>query len=140
MARIQYNPQARARGFNPQQITTEGVSRMREESNRVIKNLQDNIETERRQRQATLKAMQANAAIEEKQFTENTRIALKNIESQGMQDIANAQGAVKQANLDAKASNSIVQSLIDFSPTAQKLLNKQAEIEIQNQTNWNQCQ
>lgn len=107
---------------------------MREESNRVIKNLQDNIETERRQRQATLKAMQANAAIEEKQFTENTRIALKNIESQGMQDIANAQGAVKQANLDAKASNSIVQSLVDFSKTAQSLLNKQAEIEIQNQT------
>lgn len=134
MARIQYNPQAKSRGFNPQQITTEGVSRMREESNRVIKNLQDNIDIERQQRQAELKAMQTNAALVEKQFAENTRIALQNIKNQGQQRIANVQGEFKQAQIDAQATDSIVKSLTNFAPTLQGLLNKQAEIEVRNQT------
>ncbi|WP_287243949.1 hypothetical protein [Pseudoalteromonas sp.] len=134
MARIQYNPQAKVRGFNPQQITTEGVSRMREESNRVIQNLQDNINIERQQRQAELKAMQNNAALVEKQFAENTRIALQNIKNQGMQRLANVQGEFKQAQLDAQATDSIVKSLLDFAPTLQEILNKQAEREVRNQT------
>ena len=107
---------------------------MREESNRVIKNLQDNIDIERQQRQAELKAMQNNAALVEKQFAENTKIALQNIKNEGQQRIANAQGAVKQADLDAKATDSIVKSLLDFAPTLQGILNKQAEREVRNQT------
>ena len=53
MQRIQYRPSARTRGFNPQQLSTAGIDRMREESNRVIRGMErrDRAETAQRERE-----------------------------------------------------------------------------------------
>ena len=36
MARIRYQPATKTKGFQPIQLTTAGISRMREETNRVV--------------------------------------------------------------------------------------------------------
>ena len=61
MARIQYQPAARSRGFAPPKLSTASIDRMRDESNRLIQNMERRRRAEREQDQQDLQAMQSNA-------------------------------------------------------------------------------
>ena len=100
MARIQYNPSAQRRGFKTQQLSTEGISRMREESNRIIQGLQENRIAEAKQREIDRRAMEDNAAYQERMLRENFEIEQQNLRNQQQQALANIQGEQQQAQIE----------------------------------------
>lgn len=134
MARIQYNPQAQARGFNPAKLSSEGVARMREESNRIIKNLKENAEIERQQRAKTLAAMKADAAYSEQEANKNFQINLANIRNAGAQEIADSLSVSKQSQVDAQNAEAILNSLADFAPKLQERASKNFAKMVEDQT------
>jgi len=134
MARIQYNPSARSRGFRTQQLSTEGISRMREESNRIIQGMERRRRAEKEQRDENLQAMRDNAAYTERITKENQAIQMQNLKNESQQKIANIQGAQEQAATDAAATESIIGSLVDFSESLQKTAARRTKQMIEDQT------
>ena len=122
MARIQYRPAARGRGFSAPQLSTAGISRMREESNRLIQGMQQRRQDEMEQRNRELQAMKDDIAYTNRINEENQRIKLQNIRNEGMQRVVDAQGQARQAQIDAQATQSIIGSIVNFSTTAAKYL------------------
>ncbi len=57
MARIQYQPAARSRGFAPPKLSTAAIDRMRDESNRLIQGMERRRRAEREQDRQDLQAM-----------------------------------------------------------------------------------
>ena len=134
MARIQYRPSAQRRGFNPQQLSTEGISRMREESNRIIQGLQENRIAEARQRELDRQAMEDNAAYQQRMFKENFEIEQQNLRNQQQQALANIQGEQQQIQSDTTAAATVLDSLVDFSATLQKESARRTKQMIEDQT------
>ena len=64
MARLRYQPATNPRGFQPIQLSSAGITRMQEENNRVIRNLESRRNAEISQRERDLQAMQQNQAAE----------------------------------------------------------------------------
>ena len=83
MARIQYQSAARSRGFSPQQLSTAGIDRMREDSNRLIQGMERRRRSENERRDEELQAMKEDAAYTERIERENHKIALYNEEQRG---------------------------------------------------------
>ena len=83
MARIQYRPASRSKGFRPQQLSTAGIARMREESNRLIQGMERRRRAEKDQRDQNLQAMKENAAYTEQITRENNAIEMRNLENEG---------------------------------------------------------
>ena len=65
MARLQYQPATKPRGFQPIQLSRAGIARMEEEGNRVIRNLQQQQAATNDQRGENLQAMRSNSAYED---------------------------------------------------------------------------
>jgi hypothetical protein len=122
MTRIQYNPSARRKGFRAPQLSKAGINRMREESNRIIQNMQDRRQAQREQDERDYQAMKENAAYEEARMAENQEIALANFKNERMQQLSNRQ--VERQN---KLNNTQIalEALSDFSKTAVKTLVEQ---------------
>lgn len=134
MARIQYRPASRSKGFRPQQLSTAGIARMREESNRLIQGMERRRRAEKDQRDQNLQAMKENAAYTEQITRENNAIEMRNLENEGRQEIANIQGAQKQAQIDQQAMASIFDSIVDFSATAAETQAKRRKKELEDLT------
>ena len=134
MARIQYRPSARSRGFSPQQLSTAGIDRMREQSDRLIQGMERRRRAEKAQRDENLRAMREDAAYTDKITRENNAIQMRNLENEGMQKIANIQGEAKQAQIDAAATSSILDSIVGFSQTAAKVAKQRTAQMIKDQT------
>ena len=94
---------------------------MREESNRIIQGMERRRQAEKEQRDLNLQAMKESAAYTERITKENFAIQMQNLENESMQKIANIQGAQKQAEIDAAATSSIIDSITGFSQTAAKV-------------------
>jgi hypothetical protein len=120
MARIQYRPSAQRRGFNPNKLSTEGISRMREESSRIVQGLRETRAAEAKQAATNLRAMEADAAYTERITKENYAIEQQNLQNEQKQILADIQGEQKQAQTDSLAAQTIVESLADFSDTLGK--------------------
>ncbi len=120
MARLQYQPATKPRGFQPIQLSRAGIARMEEEGNRVVRNLQKERDATIRQRQDNLQAMQANAAAEQRAQEKNQEILQTNLKTE-LADIQNKQKFEKQqaASRD-KLMDSSVESLVNFSTTLGK--------------------
>ena len=134
MARIQYRPASRSKGFRPQQLSTAGIARMREESNRLIQGMERRRRAEKDQRDQNLQAMKEDAAYTEQITRENNAIEMRNLENEGRQKIANIQGAQKQAQIDQQAVDSIIGSLVSFSSTAASVQAKKRKQELEDLT------
>ncbi len=134
MARIQYRPASRSKGFRPQQLSTAGIARMREESNRLIQGMERRRRAEKDQRDQNLQAMKEDAAYTEQITRENNAIEMRNLENEGKQKIANIQGAQKQAQIDQQAIDSIIGSLVSFSSTAAEVQAKKRKKELEDLT------
>ena len=131
MARIQYQPTARSRGFRPQQLSTAGIDRMREESNRLIQGMERRRRAEKDQRDQNLQAMKEDAAYTEQITRENMAIELQNLTNEGNQKIANIEGKAKQSQTDYEANISILNSLTDFSQTAIKAVGERQKAKLE---------
>jgi|DEB0MinimDraft_6_1074348.scaffolds.fasta_scaffold09330_2 hypothetical protein len=121
MARIQYQPASRKKGFQPQEISSAGIARMREESNRLIQGLEKNRHAEMEQRDREFQALQSDAAYTELITRENKQIELQNLRDEQAGKLAAIQEEQKQAEYDAKAFESIVGTLGAFSESLGKL-------------------
>lgn len=92
MARIQFTPATKSKGFDPIQLSTASITRMREEADRVIQGMERNRAAELKQRTDDFQAMKDNQAYTDRITKENNAIELKN----------------KQINLDAADRKSVV--------------------------------
>ena len=130
MQRIQYRPSARTRGFNPQQLSTAGIDRMREESNRVIRGMERRDRAETAQRQREEQAMREDQAYTDRITRENQAIEMQNLKNTEGQSLALAQQAVKQGEQDKRDFNSAMSSLASISRFAKAYMDKQEAEEI----------
>ena len=134
MARIRYQPATKTKGFQPIQLTTAGISRMREETNRVVQGMEKNLAAEQRQRQENLKAMQDNAAYTEQITKENRAIEVQNLKNEQLSITQTAQRDQQQAQYDADAAETILSSLAGFSTTIAKTAADRTAKQLEDQT------
>jgi len=134
MARIRYQPATKTKGFQPIQLTTAGISRMREETNRVVQGMEKNLAAEQRQRKENLQAMQENAAYTEQITKENRDIEVQNLKNEQLAITQTAQRDQQQAQYDADATETILSSLVDFSTTIAKTAAERTAKQLKNQT------
>ena len=125
MQRIQYRPSARTRGFNPQQLSTAGIDRMREESNRVIRGMERRDAAETAQRQREEQAMREDQSYTDRITRENQQIEMQNLKNTEGQSLALAQQAVKQGQQDKQDFDSAMSSLSSISRFAKAYMDKQ---------------
>jgi flagellum-specific peptidoglycan hydrolase FlgJ len=125
MQRIQYRPSARTRGFNPQQLSTAGIDRMREESNRVIRGMERRDRAETAQREREEQAMREDQAYTDRITRENQAIEMQNLKNTEGQGLALAQQAVKQGEQDKRDFDSAMSSLASISRFAKAYIDKQ---------------
>ena len=134
MARIRYQPATKTKGFQPIQLTTAGISRMREETNRVVQGMEKNLAAEQRQRKENLQAMQDNAAYTERITKENRDIELQNLKNEQLSITQTAQRDQQQAQYNADATQTILSSLVDFSTTIAKESARRTTEQLKDQT------
>lgn len=121
MARLQYQPATKPRGFQPIQLSRAGIARMEEESNRVIRNLEQQRDATNQQRRQDLQAMQANSAYQEQEQRRNLEITELNFKNEQLA-IANENKREAQEAADrSKNIDKAVNSLVDLSVTAAKV-------------------
>jgi len=117
MARLKYQPSSRTKGFNPIQLSKEGITNLRNENNRVIDGLQRNLAAEQEQQRINRNAMQENADLEQDRIKRNREIELDNLKNEQLALSQKSEIESKQAEIDRAAQESIVKSLSDFSST-----------------------
>jgi hypothetical protein len=107
---------------------------MREESNRIIQGMERRRRAEKEQADKNLQAMGENAAYTERAIKQNREIALQNLKNESMQKLVDIQGAQKQAQTNAAATESIIDSIVGFSKTAAKVAAERTAKMIKDQT------
>jgi hypothetical protein len=120
MARLQYQPATKPRGFQPIQLSRAGIARMEEEGNRVIRNLEKERDATIRQRQENLQAMKENAAYEQRAQDKNQEILQTNLKTERLNIEAEQKAKRQQADARSKAVESAVTGLVNFSVTFAK--------------------
>ena len=118
MARIQYQRAAKAGGYRPQQVDERNIARMREETARQIEGMRQAANAEIESRRDVARAMKENAAYtkgaEERNFqiqTQNTNREIAGLQAKAQRDVA-------QYNANAKATQSIFESISSLSKAA----------------------
>ena len=134
MARIRYQPATKTKGFQPIQLSTAGISRMREETNRVVAGMQQNLKAEKEQQQQNLQAMRDNAAYTERITRENKAIEVQNLKNQQLSITQTAERDALQAKYDADATQTVLTSIVDFSETAAKKAAANTAKQLEDQT------
>tara|TARA_R110001606_G_scaffold322327_1_gene469212 strand:- start:43 stop:2679 length:2637 start_codon:yes stop_codon:yes gene_type:complete len=134
MARIRYQPATKTKGFQPVQLTKDGISRMREETNRVVGGMQQNLKAEQEQQKKNLDAMRDNAAYTEQITKENRAIEVQNLKNEQLSITQTAQRDQQQAQYDANAAQTILTSIQDFSVTAAKKAAANTAKQLKDQT------
>lgn len=128
MARIRYNPSAKRRGFRAQQLSTAGIDRMREESNRLVQGMRSRHQAEDAQRERERRAMEADQAYQERITKENNEIELRNLQIEAEREVGGINAKIRQSEIDTKATMDILGSIASFSQSAAKYIDyKQAE-------------
>ena len=79
MARIKHRPSTPDSGFRPIQLSRAEISRMQQESNRVIQNMERNRRSEMEQRQQILQTMKEDANYAKQQEAKNFEIQQRNL-------------------------------------------------------------
>ena len=134
MARIRYQPATKTKGFQPVQLTKDGISRMREETNRVVGGMQQNLKAEQEQQKKNLDAMRDNAAYTERITKENRDIEVQNLKNEELSIAQTAKRDAQQAKYDADATQTILTSIQDFSQTAAKKAAANTAKQLEDQT------
>ena len=118
MARIQFTPATKSKGFDPIQISTASITRMREEADRVVQNMERNRAAELKQRTDDFQAMQANDAYTESITRENNAIELQNEQNNLNAALSNLRIGQEQAAIDQQAMQSFFDTVKSVSKIA----------------------
>ena len=134
MARLQYQPATKPRGFQPIQLSRAGIARMEEEGNRVIRNLEQQRDATNNQRQEDLRAMQANSAYEQQAQARNQRALEANIKNDQIARENERKFKIAEADRKSKNIDSALNGLLDFSKTLAKQSGERTKQMIEDQT------
>ncbi len=122
MARIQYQPAARSRGFAPPKLSTAAIDRMRDESNRLIQGMERRRRAEREQDQQDLQAMQSNAEYTRNMEEQNFKTRIYNQQQRDKQELDQIASQGRRAQEPVE----IFQSLAKFSGTLSQVIADEA--------------
>ena len=134
MARIQFTPATKSKGFDPIQLSTASITRMREEADRVIQGMENNRAAELKQRTENLQAMQANADYTEQITKENNAIQLQNAKNRQQQAAYNIDTSNQQAQINQQATQDFLNTIKNVSKTAAAQSVKNTAKQLEDQT------
>ena len=117
---VQYRGSARAIGFSPQQVSDAAISRMREESNRVIQGMRTAAEADISQRERISREVRSNQQAEQADRQRNFDIQTRNQNTEMRQMQMDAQTARNQLEINQNTQSKIFESISEFSETATK--------------------
>jgi murein DD-endopeptidase MepM/ murein hydrolase activator NlpD len=124
MARLKHQPTRPDSGFNPIQLGRGEISRMREETNRVVQNMEKNRLAQLEQGKANLQALRDNADYTRRAEERNFQIQQQNLKTDFVQSQLDAQTSETQADINTRAAQQIFGSLSKFSQTAADAANR----------------
>jgi hypothetical protein len=117
---VQYRGAAKARGFSPQQVSDAAISRMREESNRVIQGMRTAAEADISQRERISREVRSNQQAEKADRQRNFDIQTRNQNTEMRQMQMDAQTARNQLEINQNIQSKIFESISEFSEAATK--------------------
>ena len=120
MKQVQYRRAAQSTGFRPVQISGAEVSRMREESARVVRGMRDVRDAEIKNRESILAQTKEDQRSEERQRDRNRQISTQNHQQEITDIRRESQEAQKQFAIDQDANTTILKSISNISQTAGK--------------------
>jgi hypothetical protein len=118
MGRLKHSPSAPATGFRPIQLSRQEISRMQEESNRVVANMERNRQAEMQQRRDVLQTMKEDAAYTERAEQRNFEIQQQNLQVEYVQAQLDARTQEAQASINIRQTEQIFGGLAKFSESA----------------------
>lgn len=117
MARMKYQPSSRRKPFNPLQLSTQGITELRRQSDRRIQGMRQNFEAEKEQQRRDREAMKENAALEQDAINRDRRIEVENLKNEELAMSQQESVDRQQAQYDADAGKAILDSLAGLSKT-----------------------
>lgn len=123
----QYRRSAQSRGYRPGRVDQSNLQRMREDSDRTAQNMRQRAEMEISERRRTLAQEKEDQAATRRMEEKNFQIQTKNMDNEirGLQ--LKQQAEQRQINADAKATQTIFNTIAQFSETASKVVIAQQE-------------
>jgi len=115
---VQFRGAAKARGFSPMQVSDAAISRMREESNRVVQGMRTAAEADIKQRQRISQEVKANQQAEKTDRQRNFQIQTQNQNTELRQSQLDSQTAAKQLEVNQAAQSKIFENVASLSKTA----------------------
>ncbi len=131
MARMQFNPAARQRGFRKTTLSKGSIARMREDSNRVVSHMEKLQRAKEAQADRDAAAMKENADFTLRQMEENHQIQLRNLGVEGDKIRGEAEAKRRQQEIDNKAMTSALQGLVGLTKVASDYIVQQREEDLQ---------
>ena len=134
MARLQFKPATQSKGFAPIQLSKASLSEMEKRDNELLKALESKHAAEIKQRETNLQAMRENDAYTQRRFQENRQIEVDNLqrEQSSLNQIAARDS--QQAKYNQQATETILNTIADFSKTAAKTAAKNTAKQLVDQT------
>ena len=134
MARLRYQPATNPRGFQPIQLSSAGITRMQEENNRVIRNLESRRNAEISQRERNLQAVEQNQAAEANQRERNFQSEQQALKQQQARSQAEERFAIENRKDPNEDLEKVITGLADFSQTIGKISAQRTKQMITDQT------
>lgn len=124
MARLKHTPSTPDGGFRPIQLSRQEISRMQEESNRIVANMERNRQAEIQQRRDVLQTMKEDAAYAERQEQRNFEIQQQNLQVGLVQAQLDSRTQQAQAAININQTEQIFGGLAKFSQSAADIARK----------------
>ncbi len=115
---VQFRGATKARGFSPQEVSDAAISRMREESNRVVQGMQAAAQSDISQRQRIAQEMEKNQQYEQTARKRNYDIQTQNQNTEIRQTQMDAATAKAQLISNQNAQSAIFANIANLSNTA----------------------
>ena len=115
---VQFRGATKARGFSPQQVSDAAISRMREESNRVVRGMQAAAQSDISQRQRIAQEMKENQQYEQTARKRNYDIQTQNQNTEIRQTQMDSATAKSQLISNQNAQSAIFANIANLSNTA----------------------
>ena len=124
MARLRFTPASAPSGFRPIQVSQAEITRMQQESDRVIANMQRNRQAEMQQRREMLQTMKEDANYTRQAQDRNFQIQQQNLRNELLQSQFDARTAEGQAAENLQSAQQIFGGLAQFSQAAADITQK----------------
>jgi len=124
MKQVQYRRAAQSTGFRPVQISGAEISRMQQESARVVQGMRDVRDAEIKNRESLLAQAKEDQRAQERQEDRNYKISTQNLQQEISDIRRESQEAQQQFSTDQAANASILRNIASISESAGKAYEK----------------